>query len=448
MNFKTSRLIFFCWILTSLIISAFSFNINIVCYKNSVSDEFNNQSLKHSQVEDHWKRTWDNGSDYLFDMAIDSQDNIYLYGYTILEEYSTEMCLLKYNNSGNLQWMQTWKNPRSYWGSPIAIDSSDNVYITGNIFNPISDSIDISLMKFNSNGTLLLNRTWGREFEDGGICIALDPSNNIYIAGYTSNYISEFVYEWDAVLIKFNSSGDKLWAIGYGDNNDQEYELIEIDSLGNIYTLLYDFSEYDGAFDVYIHKFNSSGVLEWSKLGELGVLQTSIVIDSEDNLFFIKEWGGIRKINSSGSQIWQRTNQGFIFGCVDSVVDPLDNLYILGTHFEESFFYQESLAWNSIKKYDNEGNLKWQKRGVIIPTEVWSKIVLDSSGNIYVAGEIRNETLSQSDLLLIKNPQLSETELPPELYALTVLIVTPLGIISAIIILSYYLINQTKIRNP
>lgn len=85
---------------------------------------------------------------------------------------------------------------------------------------------------------------YGGEDWDGVRCIASDVWGNIYISGMTqsqSGFTSggfQNVYgggTGDAYLVKFNSSGNRLWATYYGGTElDESYD-ITIDPSGNVY---------------------------------------------------------------------------------------------------------------------------------------------------------------------------------------------------------------------
>jgi len=88
------------------------------------------------------------------------------------------------SNSVVLEWSRTWGGSDYDIGREIALDSSNNILIAGytRINNP--EFYDIALVKYNSIGVQLWNKTWGRsDRDDHGYGVALDSSENIYIVG-------------------------------------------------------------------------------------------------------------------------------------------------------------------------------------------------------------------------------------------------------------------------
>ncbi|GAH13728.1 unnamed protein product, partial [marine sediment metagenome] len=111
-----------------------------------------------------------------------------------------DLVLVKYISSGVQQWNFTWGGIDNEAGSGVVVDSSDNIYITG-----FTDSFgvgfkDMVLVKYDSSGAQKYYSTWGGNNWNQGTGIAADSSDNIYIAGYTSN---STLGGNDIVLVKY-----------------------------------------------------------------------------------------------------------------------------------------------------------------------------------------------------------------------------------------------------
>ncbi len=109
-----------------------------------------------------------------------------------------------------------------HWGSTsediaydLAIDASDNVYLAGETCNTITSNIDAFVIKYDSKGNLIWNVTWGQQdSNETARAVAVDANYNVYITGYTAK-------QWPAVynrmfFAKFNSLGALEWNITYG----------------------------------------------------------------------------------------------------------------------------------------------------------------------------------------------------------------------------------------
>jgi len=176
-----------------------------------------------------WNITWGgNVHDYGSAIGSDSLNNIYVAGSTqSFGEGSSDVCLLKFDISGNLLWNITWGGINSEIALDIAFDSSNNIYLTGRT------SSDVFLVKFDNFGIYQWNVTWGGDDVETGEGIVIDSFDNIYIAGQTDSFN---LGNYDVFLLKFDNLGILKWNYTYGLTSVHErlYDL-EIDSKDFIY---------------------------------------------------------------------------------------------------------------------------------------------------------------------------------------------------------------------
>jgi len=174
-----------------------------------------------------WARSW--GPGFSRDIEQDSSGDIYIAGST--DSYGAEsydMCLLKYNSSGDLQWYKLWGGNSPDYGQEVAIDSAGNIYVAGitSSFGGIDD--DVCLVKYNSAGIQQWNLTWGGSGRDTCYGIALDSSNNIYLTGRSWNVNNLF-------LLKVDSQGILQWNFTWGGYHNTWGSDIALDSSDNVY---------------------------------------------------------------------------------------------------------------------------------------------------------------------------------------------------------------------
>ncbi len=180
-------------------------------------------------------------SDLGYGIALDASGNAFITGYTGGDRtFEHNVLLLKYDSSGNLLWSKTWEESNystvGYgYGYGIALDASGNAFVTGETgnFDPMTGEIlnfDPFLLKYDSSGNLLLNKTWeGTNNSTVGYGIALDALGNVFITGSSYN---------------FGASGHDVFLLKYAVDTDED-GLSDTDEI-NIYGTDPNDSDTDG----------------------------------------------------------------------------------------------------------------------------------------------------------------------------------------------------------
>ena len=198
-----------------------------------------------------WNHTWGGASfDKGYGTTTDASGYIYLVGWTAcFGAGSADAFLAKYDTNGVQLWNRTWGGPIDDDGMAIASDPSGNVFIGGYTSSFGAGGYDSFIAKYTSDGTQLWNRTWGGTNQDDGYGVAADGSGNSYLAGLTASFGAGGP---DAFLVKYAPDGTQLWNKTWGGIlNDYGYG-VAVDNSNNVY-LAGEASGSDAFLTKYIH---------------------------------------------------------------------------------------------------------------------------------------------------------------------------------------------------
>ena len=312
---------------------------------------------------------------------------------------------------GETYWIATLGGTSSDNGEAVAVDSSGNVYVAGYGDSATTSYNDGFVVKYDSSGSLQWQRYLGGGFETNTIfeSIALDSSNNVYVAGYTNQ---QGAGSWDVLVAKYNSSGTIQWQRTLGGTSiDQSFGGIAVDSSGNAYVIGYTMSTGAGDRDFLIVKYNTSGTIQWQRTLGDSFLQVgnAVAVDSSGNVYVtgsnaIGNFPSyqlrvlVAKYNTSGTIQWQKV----LYGSSDEAgkgiaLDSSGNIYIAG--FSKSFGAGEDLV---VAKYNSSGTVQWQRKLSGSSNESGTAISVDSSGNVYVTGLTQSTGAGSYDILIAK----------------------------------------------
>ncbi len=174
-----------------------------------------------------WQRMTYSG--YGTGVVSDSSGNVYVTGASS-GYYGYHVLLLKYNSTGSLTWGGIWGGSNLEVGTGIALDASGNIYVTGYTasFGPGSR---VFLLNFDSTSALKWQVTCCNSSTTNFVAsVAVDASGESYVTGSTASFGAGII---GVPLLKFDSSGGILWQRTYGGSRDDYGAGIALDPSGN-----------------------------------------------------------------------------------------------------------------------------------------------------------------------------------------------------------------------
>lgn len=283
---------------------------------------------------------------------------------------------IKVDGSGNIY-------TTGYFRNTVDFDPGVGTYT----LNTIASSFDVFVSKLDASG----NFVWAKNFSGGAdetvTALALDASNNVYVTGGFSNKVdfdpsvSVFTLtplnsgQVDAYVVKLDAAGNFGWAKKIDGTQDITATSITIDAANNIYlggyfagTADFDLNAgvtnltSNGSTDIFISKYDGSGNYLWAK--QIGGTQLdfafSLCLDGSNNVY------------STGS---------FRLGVDFDPNAGTNTLTAINTSFSDAF----------ILKLDASGNYVWARQlgsTNLVGTQ-GNSIVTDASGNVITGGSFQ-----------------------------------------------------------
>jgi hypothetical protein len=352
------------------------------------------------------KRAGGTGFDGAYSSATDPSGNTYVTGFyasasitfgttTLINAGLKDIFIVKYDTFGNVIWANSIGSTGNEMGRSITTDAFGNVYLTGQYESPsinfgaitltTTDTLGIYIVKYDSSGNALWAKGAGGSIYDSSIDINTDTSGNVYVTGF---YYSPSMTFGAVTLTNADSTG----------NSD----------------------------DIFIIKYDASGNLIWGK-GEGGNgpdVSTSIATDASGNVY-VTGWFSppsitfgtttltnavgntmyIVKYDALGNVLWAKKLLGA--GRSSITIDAPNNVYVTGEFFSPSITFGADTLTNAggrdifIVKYDDSGNEQWAKAVGSTEDEKGYSTVSDAWGNVYVTGDYFSPSITFGAITLI-----------------------------------------------
>lgn len=155
------------------------------------------QKLDGGTLAPSWTYTYDaNGLDDVpSGIAVDASNNVYVTGYTSHATTGRNATLIKLNSSGTLVWSQISTLSGNDESNDVIIDANNDLYITGYRINQQYGDKNYYTIKYNNSGTKLWEiETDGMSLNDVATNIALDTLNNIVVTGQSEINNGQYNY--------------------------------------------------------------------------------------------------------------------------------------------------------------------------------------------------------------------------------------------------------------
>lgn len=330
---------------------------------------------------------------------------------TLTNTGGNDIFIVKYDSSGNVLWATSAGGTGADESKSIAVDANGNVLVIGHFtsltitvgattLTNTNGSTDIFIVKYDSSGNVLWATSAGGIFVDWGTSISADAGGNVLVTGFFSSPTIIFgsdtltnVFGSDVFIVKYNPSGSVLWAIGAGGSTySDEGRSIATDANGNVLVT--------GSYASNPITFGTT-TLANTGAGDIFIVK----YDSIGNVLWAKSAGGT-------SNDWG----------TDIATDAAGNVLITGWFTSDTLIFGTTIFTNPVPgsrgifnvKYDSIGNVLWAKGADGSAYVSGSSIATDAVGNVLVTGDfnspnvifgtitLTNASFINSDIFIVK----------------------------------------------
>lgn len=348
-----------------------------------------------------------NSNDCANGIVVDEAGNVYVTGYAITSTGS-DYCTIKYDSLGNQLWVQFYNgtsSPAAFdFATGIALDRSGNVYVTG--YSESSKTYyDYCTIKYNFSGDQqwVVRYNSSADSTDQATAIAVDGTGNVYVTGSSND---------DYLTIKYNTSGTQQWVARYdGGNGFDLARAIAVDRIGNCYVTGYSRGAGTADFDYLTIKYTSGGTREWvaryNGSGNDNDYAYSVAVDETGCVFVTGASDGVEtardivtiRYDQNGNPLWVRRYDA---NSVDDIgrsiaLDSSGNCYVTGYSRRTNFDF-------ATMSYTPNGGLRWLAfyNDIGNGNDYAMVTTVDRTGNVLVAGYGYGGSQTGSDAVVVK----------------------------------------------
>ncbi|MEO8146087.1 MAG: SBBP repeat-containing protein [Bacteroidia bacterium] len=347
-------------------------------------------------------------------IAVDAYGNSYITGHfegpsitfgsitlTNAKASTYDTFIVKYDESGNVKWAKRIGGTYNDLGFNITIDAKGNPCITGNFFshhlflggttltNTNPGSPDIFIIKYDTSGNVLWAKSAGGTDYDFGSSIAAGANGNLYVTG---SFISDSIHfdsitlvnanapMADVFIARYDSSGNVAWAKRAGGNGGEGSACIAVDTNDNLYII--------GSFNNDSLIFGNDTLISMNNFGDIFVAK----YDAFGNALWAKKAGNNNKNNSGNSIAADANGNSYVTGFFQSDTITFDSDTLININTNADIF---------LVKYDNSGNVVWAKSAGGTAYDIARSTKTDANGDVYITGDFTSDTINFGSITLI-----------------------------------------------
>ncbi|HTW90950.1 MAG TPA: hypothetical protein VMH22_04510 [bacterium] len=315
----------------------------VTAQARDAGDRMSNWSSAHQVlVAAVWSRTFGGTGHEDCESALPTSDGGYILAAST-ESFGAggyDIWLIKTDSAGDTLWTRTYGAAGTEWGGPVALTSDGGYIVAGYTDSYGAGGGDIWLIKTDSGGNKLWDKTFGGPAQDIAREILPTADGGYIIVGNTLSYGAGVTDVW---LIKTDSAGNKLWDMTYGGTKIDKGCAAQPTTDGGYIVAAATESFGAGNYDVWLIKTDANGNELWDKtIGGAGYDAPNEILVTADGGYVVvgetESYGAggydvwLVKTDADGNKIWDRTFGGAKNDDGQSVAPTSDGGYIVAAY--------------------------------------------------------------------------------------------------------------------
>lgn len=328
-----------------------------------------------------------------------------------------KMAVLSVDGNGSITWKKQVSSEGSNTGgrmisNDIAVDSSDNVYAVGATYKGAVSwsNYDALIVKYNSSGAVQWQKRYGdQSYSEYYYSVVIDSAGNVICNGQSSQ-----ISGGGLLHVKYTSSGSISVKKVLGGTALDPFRSVKafLDSDGVTVNLICRFRA-GKYFPTFVKLNTTTGNDSFTKYASTSASSYAYggAQDSSDNIILVardgvSQYGLIIKLAADGASFLFQKKISMSTSSdqnlpFDAVCDSSDNIYVCGYWRHSS----TSVYASFIIKYNSSGVVQWVRQLAHSDDYVqFRSIDLDSEGDLAIVGNIRFSGDSENSALLLKLP--------------------------------------------
>jgi hypothetical protein len=366
-----------------------------------------------------WNQTYGGAEDDFAYSIIQTSDGGYLAaGVTYsFGAVAGDAWLVKIDALGNTQWNKKYGGDQDDSAYAVQNTKDGGYIVAGTTYSFGAGNGDFWLLRLDSLGNMIWNRTYGGIEEDSAEAVCETLDGDYIFSGLTASWGAG---GYDFLLLKIDSDGNVAWSKTYGGAGDDEARSISQTTEGG-YILAGFTDSFGTGGDFWLVKTDSEGTKTWSKTYgganndyAWSVRQTVdegyVVAGSTESFGAGLNDFWLVRTDWAGNLVWNRTFGGTRDDCAYSVIQTSEGGYLLAGSTSS---YGAGLSDYWLVRTDSTGNVLWNKAyGKTTWDEAYSVQQTSDKGFIIVGNTfVSNVTLY--DAWIIKLASTAGPDLTP-----------------------------------